>query len=154
MPVRAKPASTARDREMRRVRIMGMVQAGVSYATIAEAERISAERVRQIVVKSLEDGAQGPHVDPRALQAARLEPALKLAAQAVAEGKLEAIKPLLSVLAQLDKCGPPATAPSSNVNYRQKLIDKFDQMARRSPPPLEELRAAYEIRGGLDGEEA
>jgi hypothetical protein len=130
-----KPVVTARDREMRRVRIMGMVQAGFSYESIAQTEHISRERVRKIVVKALEEGTHGPRVDPRLLQAARLEPALRLAARAIAEGKLEGVDRLLKVLDRLDKCGAVAVAASSGVDYRQRLLEKFDSMAARSAQP-------------------
>ena len=53
---------TAQQREFRRLRIMGMVQAGYSYLAIADAERLSKERVRQIVVASLkvkDEGTKG-----------------------------------------------------------------------------------------------
>lgn len=40
---------TARQREERRIRIMGMVRSGFSYEVIARDERLSRERIRQIV---------------------------------------------------------------------------------------------------------
>jgi hypothetical protein len=50
---------TARQREERRIRIMGMVRSGFSYEEIARDERLSRERIRQIVTQSLktDDGA-------------------------------------------------------------------------------------------------
>jgi hypothetical protein len=50
----ARPMRTAAQREERRIRILGMLRAGHSYEAIARQERLSRERVRQIVAKSLE----------------------------------------------------------------------------------------------------
>ena len=44
---------TARQREERRIRIMGMVRSGFSYEVIARDERLSRERIRQIEAKAL-----------------------------------------------------------------------------------------------------
>ena len=53
------PRRTARQREERRIRIMGMVRSGFSYEVIARDERLSRERIRQIVTQSLktDDGS-------------------------------------------------------------------------------------------------
>ena len=105
-PTPKKRRATARECEVRRLRIMGMVQSGFSYEAIAHSERISRERVRQIVVKSLNDGMKGARVDPRLLQQARLEPALRLAANAIANGDLAGIDRLIKVINKLDKYSP------------------------------------------------
>ena len=99
---------TARDRDMRRIRIMSLLQAGYSYESIAEEVKLTRERVRQIVVKSLTSGLSGARIDPRLVQCARLEPALRLAASKVAEGDLAGIDRLIKVLDKLDKYGPIA----------------------------------------------
>ena len=44
---------TARQREERRIRIMGMVRSGFSYEEIARDECLSRERIRQIEAKAL-----------------------------------------------------------------------------------------------------
>ncbi len=44
---------TARQREERRIRIMGMMRSGFSYEEIARDERLSRERIRQIEAKAL-----------------------------------------------------------------------------------------------------
>ena len=88
----------AKDREYRRLRILAMVQAGWSYAAIGKEEGISRERVRQIVAQALEAGAGESKLVHARVQIARLEPALRLAAQTVADGDLAAIDRLLRVL--------------------------------------------------------
>src|SRR5271169_672352 len=87
----ARDAMTAAQREERRIRIMGMVRSGHSYEAIARQERLSRERVRQIVKKSLEDESGATRPDHNRVQIARLEPALRLAAAGVANGDLGAI---------------------------------------------------------------
>ena len=96
---------TARQREERRIRIMGMVRSGFSYEEIARDERLSRERIRQIVTQSLKTGDRADRVDQARVQMARLEPALQLAARGIDNGKLSAINPLLKVLDRLDKYG-------------------------------------------------
>ena len=99
------PRRTARQREERRIRIMGMVRSGFSYEEIARDERLSRERIRQIVTQSLKTDDGANRVDQARVQMARLEPALRLAARGVDNGKLSAINPLLKVLDRLDKYG-------------------------------------------------
>jgi hypothetical protein len=96
---------TAREREERRIRIMAMVRSGYSYEEIARDERVSRERIRQIVTQSLKTDDWADRVDQARLQMARLEPALRLAARGVDNGKLSAISALLKVLDRLDKYG-------------------------------------------------
>ena len=85
------------------MRIMAQMRAGVSYETIARDENLSHERIRQIVAQSLKvENAANP-VGHNCLQIARLEPALRLAARGIENGKLPAIGHLLKVLERLDK---------------------------------------------------
>jgi hypothetical protein len=75
-----------------------MLRGGHSYEAIARQERLSRERVRQIVAKSLETERGATLPDPNRVQMARLEPALRLAASGVENGNLMAIPQLLRVL--------------------------------------------------------
>ena len=98
---------------IRRDRIFARLLEGQSHAAIAEAEGITTRRVREIV----DDGLSYEGVDPREdfvhVQVARLEEALRLIEQKIAEGKLNAIDRLLKVLAQLDRYhGRPPRVPS------------------------------------------
>ena len=129
---------TAHERNERRIRIMGMVRSGFSYEAIASGEQISRERVRQIVVVALaaKGGTPGDHMR---VQRARLEPALRLAARGVANGKLSAIPQLLRVLERLDKYDAVAdAAPAYDDNAREKLLAKLDRVAARLNIPLAE----------------
>ena len=120
----------AKDREYRRLRILAMVQAGWSYAAIGREEAISRERVRQIVAQALEAGAGESKLVHARVQIARLEPALRLAAQTVADGDLAAIDRLLRVLDRLDRYAAIDVADTaSHAGAREKLLAKLDRMA-------------------------
>jgi hypothetical protein len=137
----------ARDRETRRVRILALVQAGWSYADIGREERLSRERVRQIVAQALNDGAADGNLDHARVQIARLEPALRLAARGVADGDLSAIDRLLRVLERLDKYS--AVAGVEDARYEgahERLMAKINAAAQRVPP-VEAEKEAREERG-------
>ena len=103
MPAPARLRVTAADRERRRLRILARLQEGWSYEALAEAEALSRERIRQIVKASLDRREVDPNADFIRLQMARLDPALRLASEKVAEGDLMAIDRLLRVLDRMDK---------------------------------------------------
>jgi hypothetical protein len=128
----APAASRAAARDLRRLRILASVQAGLSYAAIGRAEGLTRERVRQIVAKALDEGGAGTKLDHARLQIARLEPALRLAAGAVAEGDLAAIDRLLRVLDRLDRYSAvEGAATSEYAGSREKLLSKLNAMAER-----------------------
>ncbi len=121
-----------REREFRRIRILAMVQAGWSYAAIGREEAISRERVRQIVAQAFEAGESETKLVHARVQIARLEPALRLAAGAVAEGDLAAIDRLLRVLDRLDRyCAVEGAAASEDSGGRERLLAKLNAMAER-----------------------
>jgi DNA-directed RNA polymerase sigma subunit (sigma70/sigma32) len=111
---------------------MERVREGRSYEEIAEAEGLSRERIRQIVVEALKKREVDAHRDHARLQLLRLAPALRLAAQGVAEGDRRAIVALIRVLDRLDKYQAAGVAEQVyDENTRQKLLDKLNAMARR-----------------------
>jgi hypothetical protein len=127
---------TARQRE-ERIRIMGMVRSGFSYEEIARDERLSRERIRQIVTQSLKTDDRADRVDQARVQMARLEPALRLAARGVDNGKLSAINPLLKVLDRLDKYG--AVVDIVNMDYEgahERLMTFINKAAERALGPV------------------
>ena len=135
--------SRAAARDLRRLRILASLQAGLSYAAIGRAEGLSRERVRQIVAKALAEEGAGTKVDHARVQIARLEPALQLAAGAVAEGNLAAIDRLLRVLDRLDRYSAvdgAAQNEDEDEDTRGKLLAKLNAMAERMiaarPPGL------------------
>ncbi len=123
-----KPRVSRREREMRRIRIMEMVRSGFTYEAIGRAENLSRERVRQIVVESCQTHAETASFDARLLQGARLEPALRLAARAIAEGDLAGIDRLIKVLDRLDKCGV-AVAQTFDDDARRRLFERINRAA-------------------------
>ncbi len=126
------PSSPARDRDLRRLRIVSSVQAGWSYAAIGREEGISRERVRQIVAQALGEGEVETKLDHARVQMARLEPALRLAARGVADGDLGAIDRLLRVLDRLDKyCAIEEAVGSYDEGARERLLTKLNTMAER-----------------------
>ena len=108
------------------------MQAGLSFAEIGRAEGLSRERVRQIVAKALDEVGSETKLDHARVQIARLEPALRLAAGAVAEGDLGAIDRLLRVLDRLDRYSAlEGAAPGAPAEGRERLIAKLNAMAQR-----------------------
>jgi hypothetical protein len=150
--------ATARDRDMRRVGILALVQAGWSYAQIGREERLSRERVRQIVVQALGEGEGDSKLEHASVQIARLEPALRLAARGVADGDLRAIDRLLKVLDRLDKYSAVAGADRPyDENARERLLAKLNSMAERIRQERERKQALVEAaasEGSPSGEAA
>ena len=131
-PLPAPATSRAAARDLRRLRILASLQAGLSYAAIGRAEGLSRERVRQIVAKALDEEGSGTKLDHARVQIARLEPALRLAASAVAGGDLSAIDRLLRVLDRLDRyCAVEDAATSEEAGGRERLLAKLNAMAER-----------------------
>lgn len=102
-----RSALTPAARAMRTQRIFARMQEGASYNDIAAEERISRERLRQIIHAALA-GGKGPHApNHKRMQVARLAPALRLAANGIAEGEAKAIPLLLQLLDRLDRYADP-----------------------------------------------
>ena len=123
---------------------MGMVRSGFSYEAIARDECLSRERIRQIVTQSVSSDKGPTRVDYVRLQMAWLEPALRLAARGVENGKFSAINALLRVLDKLDKYGAVAEpAHPHREGARERLIAKINSAAGRvlSPGVLERIRS-------------
>jgi hypothetical protein len=120
----------AHSRILRRKRIFARLREGWAYDEIAEDEGVTAERIRQIVREALEKRVPDEESDHAKLQLARLRPAMRIAAEAVADGHIKAINPLLKVLDRLDRY--QRTAKVNHVyddEARQKLLDKLNRAA-------------------------
>ena len=103
---------------------------GWAYDEIARAERVTAQRIRQIVQKALEKRVIDEDTDHAKLQLARLQPAMRLAAEAVADGHVKAIAPLLKVLDRLDRYQRVAKVNQVyDDEARKKLFDKISRVA-------------------------
>jgi hypothetical protein len=117
-------------RSMRRGRIFARLREGWAYDEIAHEEKVTAERIRQIVREALERRLLDEDTDHAKLQLARLQPAMRIAAEAVEEGDVSAIAPLLKVLDRLDRY--QKTAKVNQVyddDARKKLFEKLNRVA-------------------------
>jgi hypothetical protein len=120
----------AHDRVLRRGRIFARLREGWAYDEIAHDEGVTAERIRQIVREALGKRLLDEETDHAKLQLARLQPAMRIAAEAVADGHIKAINPLLKILDRLDRY--QRTAKVNQVyddEARQKLLDKLNRAA-------------------------
>ena len=88
---------------MRRARIFTRLREGWPYTEIAREEGLTDRRIRQVVSETLKKRIVDAPADHALLQLARLEPALRLAAGAVADGDVGAIRYYLKLLDQLDQ---------------------------------------------------
>ncbi|SRR5579883_759011 len=97
------PRLNAYERAMRRDRIFARLLDGQSAASIADEEKVTPRRIRQIIKESLERWDADPVQDYVGVQIARLESALRLIERKIAAGDSGAVDKLVRVLGQLDK---------------------------------------------------
>src|SRR5208282_3090220 len=117
---------------LRRERIFARLRGGWAYEEIAREERVTPRRVRQIVSEALQRRQVDDGSDHAMLQLARLEQALRLAAEAVGAGEIGAIGPYLKVLAQLDRYQGAASANQAyDEEARERLFAKINRIAAR-----------------------
>ena len=149
---------TAHGRVLRRGRIFARLREGWAYDEIAAHERLTAERVRQIVRQTLEKRIIDEGAEHAKLQLERLAPAMRLAGEAIAEGDVAAIAPLMKVLDRLDRYQKVAKAVQVyDDEARAKLMDKINRVAANLG--VDEARAAAKaaeatIAAPLGGEAA
>jgi len=132
---------TAHARVLRRGRIFARLREGWAYDEIASQERLTAERVRQIVRQTLGRRIIDEEAEHAKLQLARLQPAMRLAGEAIADGDVTAIAPLMKVLDRLDRYQRVAKAVQVyDDEARRKLMDKINRVAANLE--VDEARAA------------
>jgi hypothetical protein len=145
-------------RTARRTRIFARLSEGWAYDEIARKEKLTPRRVRQIVAEFLDNREVENNSRHTLAQLARLGPALRTAGEAVAQGDVRAIAPLMKVLDRLDHYQRAA---------RAETVDRPDEPEaedRQEPPPqagealVEERWAILEANaagtGADDGREA
>jgi hypothetical protein len=145
-------------RVVRRGRIFARLREGWAYDEIAREERLTAERVRQIVREALERRLVDEDADHAKLQLARLQAAMRITSRAVEDGDVTAVAPLLKVLDRLDRY--QKTAKVNEVyddDARKKLFEKLNRVAANlgmaliedpakiKPKPAPEAAAAPEL---------
>ena len=94
-------------RALRLQRIFARLQDGAAYAEIAAEEGFSRERLRQIIRAATAPGRGHDGPDHKRMQIARLTPALRLAADGVAQGDAKSIPLLLKIIDRLDRYSDP-----------------------------------------------
>ena len=119
----------------RRKRIFARLREGWAYDEIAREERVSAERVRQIVAEVLAKRVIDRGVDRAHLQLERLMPALRIAGEAIGRGELKVIAPLIKVIDRLDKHQETVVAKYEyGPEERQRLMDKMNRLVDNLQP--------------------
>ena len=139
-------ARTARTR-----RIFDRLREGWAYDDIAQSERLSAERIRQIVTQVLEQRFVDTNSNHAHLQNERLRPALKLVSAAVERGDMKAVSPLIKLVDRLDRHRVVfRRTPETEEDYRQKLLDKLNFAAANleAHEDEDELKASEAGLGG------
>jgi hypothetical protein len=117
----------------RRKRIFARLREGWAYEEIAGEERLSAERIRQIVV--LDKRVIDRGVDHAHLQLERLMPAMRIVGEAIRRGELKAVAPLIKVIDRLDKHQQTVVAKYTyGPEERQRLLDKINRLADNLQP--------------------
>jgi hypothetical protein len=119
----------------RRKRIFARLREGWAYDEIAGEERVSAERVRQIVAEVLGKRVIDRGVDHAHLQLERLMPALRIVGEAIGRGELKAVAPLIKLIDRLDKHQNTVVAKHYyGPEERQRLLDKINRLADNLQP--------------------
>ena len=119
----------------RKKRIFARLREGWAYDEIASEERLSPERVRQIVAEVLGKRAIDRGVDHAHLQLERLMPALRIVGEAIGRGELKAVAPLIKVIDRLDKHQDTVVAKHSyGEEERQRLFDKINRVVNNLQP--------------------
>jgi hypothetical protein len=99
------------------------------YYEIARDERLSVERIRQIVAEVIDKRVIDRGIDHAHLQLERLMPALRIVGQAIGRGELKAVAPLIKVIDRLDK---HQTTVVAKYHYgpeeRKRLLDKINRL--------------------------
>ena len=149
--IEPRPRLNLVGRAARRKRIFGRLRDGWAYDEIAREERLTAERVRQIVSEVLGKRVIDRGEDHAHLQLERLAPALRLCGEAIRRGELKAVAPLIKVIDRLDR---HQTLFVAKYHYgeeeREKLLAKLNRAAEnlRLADEAEASKAKLESEGG------
>jgi hypothetical protein len=110
-------------------RIFSRLREGWAYDEIAREERVSAERIRQIVQEVLGKRVIDRGADHAHLQLERLMPALRVTSEAIARGELKAVAPLIKVIDRLDRHQETVvTKYEYGPEERRRLLDKINRV--------------------------
>ncbi len=145
----------AHGRALRRERILARLREGWACDEIAREERLTRQRVRQIVREALDRRIVDDGAAHAKLQLARLAAAIRLAGEAVAAGDIKAITSLLKVLDRLDRYQKIGAASQvEDDQAREKLLSKINRIAANlqadAPAPAAEGREEDGPRKGAE----
>jgi hypothetical protein len=119
----------------RRKRIFARLREGWAYEEIAGEERLSAERIRQIVAEVLDKRVIDRGVDHAHLQLERLMPAMRIVGEAIGRGELKAVAPLIKMIDRLDKHQQTVVAKYTyGPEERERLLAKINRLADNLQP--------------------
>jgi hypothetical protein len=122
----------------RRQRIFARLREGWAYDEIAREERVSAERIRQIVSEVLGKRVIDRGADHAHPQLERLMPALRIVGEAIGRGELKAVAPLIKVIDRLDRHQDTVAAKYSyGPKERKRLLDKINRLVDNLQPDPE-----------------
>jgi hypothetical protein len=149
---RPKRRPTEFARTERRRRIFARLGEGWAYDDIAREEKLTPRRVRQIVADYLDSRGADDGSRHVLVQLARLEPALKAAGEAVAQGDVRAIAPLMKVLDRLDRYQKSAerTKPAASGEGDKLVISELKRRFREQFE--EELRQEQAARQAAEAQ--
>jgi hypothetical protein len=140
-----RPRPNILGKAARRKRIFARLREGWGYEEIAREERVSAERIPQIVSEVLGKRVIDRGSDHAHLQLERLMPALRLVGEAIGRGELKAVAPLIKVIDRLDKHQQTVVAKYEyGPEERQRLMDKINRLVANLTRGREQARQAAE----------
>ena len=114
-----------------------------AYAEIAAEEGFSRERLRQIIRAATAPGRGHDGPDHKRMQIARLTPALRLAADGVAQGDAKSIPLLLKIIDRLDRYSDPLDFGSPNLFTARRR----PRSSRRGKPAATKPASASDALG-------
>jgi len=138
-PPRGLNRLDARQRASRERRALARLVEGLSHQEIAEKEGMSREGVRKMIQRALRKAKVDAKEIHAHVQLARLGMALRLTSERVAAGELKAVKPMLSVIAAIDKYqgfGAKRQEPEDVEVERFRTIARFDDIVLRERQAL------------------
>jgi hypothetical protein len=101
------------EKRARRARIFERLRQGYEVAEIANRERLTPQRIRQIVSAARQERNLAEQAELAAIEAEGLKPLLRRVARMVTEADPAAIRALARIVDRLDRLVPAADAPAA-----------------------------------------
>jgi predicted transcriptional regulator len=155
IPLPSRRRLKAQDRALRCKRIFARLRDGWAYDEIAREERLTTERVREIVDEVLQKRRIDASPAHALLQLDRLAGPLRVASEAVAGGDVKSIPSLLKTLKAIDAYQKVAQVSEvHDDDVRDKLLARINRLAEAFEQEKAEksaamARAAREASAGI-----